>query len=139
MNNEKKSFYMIVGESIEKERKRQKLSAEELGDRIGVKKKTIRRYETGEIRINMERLESIALALGISISSLVCNHDKDELNNDDLSIQKELQRMIDGLKSGKYASFDGQSIAELVEGDKELLTASLENSLLLAKRIAKKN
>lgn len=62
-----------------------------------------------------------------------------ELNNkDERDIQKELQRMIDGLNSqNSYAAFDGQGRDEMDEEDRELLTSSLENSLRLAKRLAK--
>lgn len=53
-------------------------------------------------------------------------------------IQKDLQKIIDNLESDNgYAAFDGQSIEDMDAEDKELLIASLENSLRLAKRMAK--
>lgn len=57
---------------------------------------------------------------------------------DEHDIEKKLQELISGLndKDG-YAAFDGQSLDEMDEEDRELLIASLENSLRLAKRIAK--
>lgn len=57
---------------------------------------------------------------------------------DERDIEKKLQELISGLndKDG-YAAFDGQSLDEMDEEDRELLIASLENSLRLAKRIAK--
>lgn len=62
-----------------------------------------------------------------------------ELNaKDERDIQKELQKMIEGLNSNNgYAAFDGQTLDDLDEEDKELLIASLENSLRLAKKLAK--
>ena len=46
--------------------------------------------------------------------------------------------MIDGLNNkGSYAAFDGQTLDDMDDEDRELLIASLENSLRLAKRIAK--
>lgn len=58
-------FYRIIGRNIEKYRKSKRISAEELGRRVGLTKKTIRRYETGEIRIINDRVIAIADALGI--------------------------------------------------------------------------
>lgn len=57
---------------------------------------------------------------------------------DEKDIQKELQRMIEGLESNSgYAAFDGQTMEDMDQEDKELLISSLENSLRLAKRLAK--
>ncbi|MED2763453.1 helix-turn-helix domain-containing protein [Bacillus thuringiensis] len=70
MDSEAKKFYITVGTNIERIRKKHKISAEELANRIGLTKKTIRRYETGEIRINMDRLESVANALNVPIDHL---------------------------------------------------------------------
>lgn len=57
---------------------------------------------------------------------------------DEKDIQIELQKMIDGLSSNSgYAAFDGENLDNMDEEDKELLIASLENSLRLAKRLAK--
>jgi repressor LexA len=58
-------FYKIIGRNIEKYRKAKGMSAEELGNRVGLTKKTIRRYETGEIRILNDRVIAVADALGI--------------------------------------------------------------------------
>jgi len=62
-----------------------------------------------------------------------------ELNSkDEKDIQKELEKMIEGLSSNSaYAAFDGETLEDMDEEDKELLIASLENSLRLAKRLAK--
>ncbi len=46
------------------------LSAEELGNRVGLTKKTIRRYETGEIRIINDRVLAIAEALDVDPADL---------------------------------------------------------------------
>lgn len=57
---------------------------------------------------------------------------------DERDIQKKLQEMIEGLNSKDgYAAFDGYDLDDMDEEDRELLIASLENSLRLAKRIAK--
>ncbi|MDA7025019.1 helix-turn-helix transcriptional regulator [Bacillus sp. CLL-7-23] len=57
---------------------------------------------------------------------------------DERDIQKELKKIIEGLEGNNgYAAFDGNTIDDMDEEDRELLIASLENSLRLAKRIAK--
>lgn len=59
-------------------------------------------------------------------------------SKDERDIQKNLQKIIDDLNSEDgYAAFDGNTLADMDEEDRELLIASLENSLRLAKRIAK--
>ncbi|MDC3412564.1 LexA family protein [Terrihalobacillus insolitus] len=63
-------FYKDVGARIENYRKINKLSAEELANRIGVTKKTIRRYELGEIRISHERMVELSNALNIDVNLL---------------------------------------------------------------------
>jgi repressor LexA len=63
-------FYKIIGKNIEKYRKLKGISAEELGNRVGLTKKTIRRYETGEIRIINDRVLAIADALDVDPSDL---------------------------------------------------------------------
>ncbi|MGN7309882.1 hypothetical protein ACTHQ4_02180 [Alkalicoccobacillus gibsonii] len=61
-----------------------------------------------------------------------------ELNaKDERAIQVELQNMIDGLSEDSYAAFGGQDLDEMDKEDRELLISSLENSLRLAKRLAK--
>ena len=63
-------FYKIIGKNIEKYRKLKGISAEEVGNRVGLTKKTIRRYETGEIRIINDRVLAIADALDVDPSDL---------------------------------------------------------------------
>lgn len=75
-------FYKKIGQNIEKYRKMKGLSAEELGNRVGLTKKTIRRYETGEIRIINDRVLAIADALDIDPADLYEGTDIVELADD---------------------------------------------------------
>jgi transcriptional regulator with XRE-family HTH domain len=61
--NEK--FYLILGKNIEKYRKSRGMSAEELGNRVGLTKNTIRRYEKGSIKVLNNRVVEIAKSLDI--------------------------------------------------------------------------
>lgn len=59
-------------------------------------------------------------------------------SKDERDIEKKLQEIINDLNgSDSYAAFNGQTLDDMDEEDRELLIASLENSLRLAKRIAK--
>ncbi len=66
-----KEFYTTVGKNIQKYRLAKNYSLEILGEKIGVQKKTVQRYERGEIKIDMNRLADIAEALGVSNSRLL--------------------------------------------------------------------
>ncbi len=78
----------------------------------------------------------------MKVAGYLDDNDKPKLpeltEKDERDIQKELEKIINGLKTGSgFAAFGGVDIDELDEEDRELLIASLENSLRLAKRIAK--
>ncbi len=66
-----KLFYLAVGENIKKYREIRGYSLQALGEKIGVTKKTIQRYENGEIKIDMNRLHDISEALRIEMSKLL--------------------------------------------------------------------
>ncbi|GGJ86328.1 transcriptional regulator [Lentibacillus kapialis] len=89
-----------------------------------------------------ETLELTADYFDVSTDYLLGRTDKkryyDLTEEDEKDIQNELQRMIDSMnnKSG-FAAADGSTMDELSEEDKELLLASLEQSLRIAKRVAK--
>ncbi|HLS08795.1 helix-turn-helix transcriptional regulator [Lentibacillus sp.] len=57
---------------------------------------------------------------------------------DERDIAKDLEKMIKNLSNDDaYSQFDGRAIDEMDKEDRELLIASLENSLRMAKRMAK--
>lgn len=139
----------VFGETLKKLRINKDLSIDELVNELNSKYETsisksmISRYENGQADPKMENVRIIADYFKVSLDELIgLNPKKDslpELNEkDEKDIQKELQKMIDGLNSNSgYAAFDGQTIDDLDEEDKELLLLSLENSLRIAKKIAK--
>ncbi|MGG3307369.1 XRE family transcriptional regulator [Paenibacillus lautus] len=66
-----KLFYLIVGNNIKKYRTIRNFSLQDLAERVGLTKKTIQRYENGEIKIDVDRLNEIAEALDVEIPKLV--------------------------------------------------------------------
>lgn len=76
--------------------------------------------------------------LGLDTKKKKANELPKLTTKDERDIQKKLEEIINSLNSTDgYAALDGRSIDELDEEDRELLITSLENSLKLAKRIAK--
>lgn len=63
-------FYKEMGERIKHYRNLSGMSLEELGNRIGVGKSTVRKYENALIKISHDRLEAISSALGIDVALL---------------------------------------------------------------------
>lgn len=133
---------MSVGESIKKQRKKAGFTQIQLAEKAKISRSYLADVERDRYNPSVETLKAIANALNISISELIQEQEIDfnpELTDkDERDIQKELQRMIDELTNkNSYAAFDGQPISDMDEEDRELLTTSLENSLRIAKRIAK--
>ncbi|MBO1513224.1 helix-turn-helix domain-containing protein [Metabacillus bambusae] len=119
----------------------------------GVPYTTIRSMiERNLTNASIDNVIKICKVLGVKVESLEkqeeikledkeddWNHKLPDLTSkDERNIQKELQKMIDGLNSNSsFAAFDGQGLEDLDEEDRELLLSSLENSLRIAKKLAK--
>lgn len=108
------------GRNILQARKKAGLTLEELGEKVGVSKATIKRYETGEItNIPSDRIELIAKATGVSESFIM---GWEELKEDNASFHaymlkdKKLQDMVK-----KYY--------QLSDNDKELINNMIDSLL----------
>ena len=122
--------------------KEKKITIAELERRSGISNGQIRKWDN--TTPGSDKLMAIADYLDVSTDYLLGRSDKKryyDLNEkDEQDIQKELQKMLDGLSTSGHAAFDGRTIDELSEEeleDRELLKASLESSIRLAKRVAK--
>ncbi len=62
---------MALNENILKSRKRNGLSQEQLGDKVGVTRQTISNWELGETTPNPEQLKSLSKSLSISKDELL--------------------------------------------------------------------
>ncbi len=71
MSNDTQNFYSSVGENIRKIRLIKNMSLQEVAEKVGLTKKAIQRYETGETKIDMFRLTDIAKALEVDMESLL--------------------------------------------------------------------
>jgi transcriptional regulator with XRE-family HTH domain len=69
-------------------RKERNLTQQEMADKVGLHVNQIRRYETGNAQPSLEALKKIALALNITIDSLVFD-DGERDPDEDLRLQFE--------------------------------------------------
>jgi transcriptional regulator with XRE-family HTH domain len=124
------------------------LSKKAFAEKIGIPPTTLRSMlERGIGNASVDNVIKVCKGLGITIEELenMANNETQknssglpDLNDkDERDIQKELEKIINNLSHDGYAAFDGQGIDDMEEEDRELLKASLENSLRLAKRLAK--
>jgi transcriptional regulator with XRE-family HTH domain len=124
------------------------LSKKAFAEKIGIPPTTLRSMlERGIGNASVDNVIKVCKGLGITIEELenMANNETQknssglpDLNDkDERDIQKELEKIISNLSHDGYAAFDGQGIDDMEEEDRELLKASLENSLRLAKRLAK--
>jgi transcriptional regulator with XRE-family HTH domain len=63
-------MYVTIGENIKKYRKLRNYSLQVLADKVGVTKKTIQRYETYQHKVDIDRLNQIAIALNVNVEKL---------------------------------------------------------------------
>lgn len=106
----------------------------------GISNGQIRRWNTSSPKI--DNIKKVADYFDVSTDYLLGRTEQrkyyDLTEKDERDIQKELQRLIDEMSNNSsYAAFDGAAYSDLDEEDRELLKMSLENSLRLAKRLAK--
>lgn len=109
-----------------------------------ISKSMLSRYENGQADPKMDVVRLLADYFNVTLDYLggitdepVRAFNPELTDKDERDIQKELKKMIEGLEGNSYAAFDGSTLEGLDEEDKELLIQSLENSLRLAKRLAK--
>lgn len=62
-----------VGQRIRDARKVQGLTQKELGEKIGVSKSVMSRYEHGEINFSIDALQKISTELGMSLEINIVN------------------------------------------------------------------
>lgn len=138
---------MFKPERLIEWRKKKKLTQEQLAQKVQTTKGTISNYENGHSTPPHETLVAIADVLGISTDYLLGRTDDPTppgekakpyyalTEKDQRDIARDLERMMSDLESNEAMAFYGEPIDEET---RRLIRISLENSMRLAKEMAKK-
>ncbi|VDG23709.1 helix-turn-helix domain-containing protein [Lactiplantibacillus mudanjiangensis] len=131
----------MISEQIKELRKQMRLSQRELSEKLSVSQQTVGSWETGRSEPNVEMINRLAVFFDVSTDYLLGKTEKkhyyDLTEKDERNIDKELENMMNGLDSKNSLSFF-QNGAELSDDDKELLKASMRQTLELSKQLAKR-
>lgn len=130
---------MGVNDKIKERRLELKLSLKDVANALGVAESTVSRYETKDIQnMGIDKIEALAKVLECSPGYLMGWEDNKttELSSKaEKDIKKALGETLEQLENSQDAlMFDGEPIDDET---RELLRSSLENSMRLAKKIAK--
>lgn len=135
---------MTLGENIRMHRKNAKLTQMELAQKANISRSYLADVERDRYNPSIDTIKALAAALNVPVTSLI-NEDDETLSQDqqlpeltekdELDIAKDLQKIMDSLENREGLMYDGEPMDEET---KELIKISLENSMRLAKKIAKK-
>lgn len=132
---------MNAGRRIAQLREEKGLSQLEFAHKVNINNSVMNRIEKGIRPIRDDELIAISKCLGVSIDYLLGNSTSKELPDsnlppltpkDERDIARDLENMIESL-DGSAAMGNAES-----DEDRELLRASLETAMKIAKRTAKK-
>lgn len=133
---------MSIGENIKKWRELRNLKQSELAELLGVSDKTVSSWEINRTEPKMGMVEKISAALNCKKTDIIGLDDDNIANDfqlsarDERDISRRLEKTLDDLENQQDAlMFDG---APMDDQTRELLKASLENSIRIAKINAKK-
>lgn len=142
---------MSLGSRIKKLRLEKGLTQEEIGKKLGMGRSNVGHIEHGRTMPSAEVLDKIADILGTTTDYLLGRTDDPYgqaqttpqseqpyyalTPKDEKDIAKDLEKIMADLDSDNALAFHGEP---LDEEDRELLRISLENSLRLARQLAKK-
>lgn len=130
-------------ERIKERRLKLEMSYQDLSDATGISKSTLQRYETGYIKkVPINQIEILAKALHTTPSYLmgwdntVTEAPSAPLTpRDERQIAADLEKMLADLDSKNAMAAMGGTVED--DEDRELLKASLQATMRLAKKIAK--
>lgn len=137
----------VLGNRLKQAREESRYTQLVAAKKLGISNGTLSGYEREYRDPDTDILNRMADLYDVSVEWLLGRTDEKQQRDTQLptltekeerDIAKDLEDMLKGLNSDDgYAAFDGISMDDMDEEDKELLIASLENSLRLAKRMAK--
>ncbi|MBR8659575.1 MULTISPECIES: helix-turn-helix domain-containing protein [Brevibacillus] len=134
---------MSLGANIKRFRKLRGFTQEMLARKANMSRSYLADVERDRYNPSVDTLKAIAGALNVGVNDLIDALDE-PVNNpvpgqltpkEERDIAKDLERIMENLESDNALAFHGEP---LDEETKRLLQISLENSLRLAKELAKK-
>lgn len=135
---------MNFGQRLRKLREEKKITQKELSKILNVSESAIGMYERGEREPNFETVDKIASFFEVETDYLLGRTDLIResgvpyyalTEKDERDIAKDLERMMSDLESDEAMAFHGEPMDDET---RELIRISLENSMRLAKEMAKK-
>ena len=126
---------MSIGDNIKKLREARNLKQSDLADMLGVSDKTISSWEINRTEPKMGMVEKISIALNCKKTDIIGISEPELTAKDEKDIAKRLEAALEDLENQQEAlMFSGEP---LDDHTRELLKASLENSIRIAKINAK--
>lgn len=92
---------MTVGERIRQRRLELKMTMDELGEKIGVQKSAINKYEKDDIDMKASKIKALHDVLGLSYLELLDDEDSEELqlltayNSADSTTRSNVRKILD--------------------------------------------
>ena len=117
------------------------VTAYRLSQEIGVSQSTLSDWKRGRSTPKLDKLQKIADYFGVTVDFLMTGSEQEKdfdpklTSKDERDIIKKVDDILSQLNSGESLMFDGEPMNEETM---ELLRASLENSVKMAKITAKK-
>ena len=126
---------MSIGDNIKRLREARNLKQSDLADMLGVSDKTISSWEINRTEPKMGMVEKISIALNCKKTDIIGISEQELTPRDEKDIAKRLEAALSDLENQQEAlMFSGKP---LDDNTRELLKASLENSIRIAKINAK--
>lgn len=104
---------MTIGEKIKARRKELGMTTEELGQKIGVQRSAITKYEKGRVDLKSSQLQEIARALDVPPASLLDDEDPDQERLEALHQNPRLGLLFD--RSRKMSHEDVEFMLQMAD------------------------
>lgn len=139
-----RKIHMSLGQRLKAERERRNWSQKFVAEKVGITNTVLSNYERNYRDPDTETLRKLADLYEVSVDYLLGRDSKNDLpeltEKDKRDIKKDLESIINNLENPNdgYAAFDGQTLDDMDDEERELLINALEQSMKIAKQIAKK-
>lgn len=133
----------MLGDKIKKLRKLQKINQQQLADAVNLSRSAISMIESNRNGASPDKLREIADFFGVTVDYLL-SADEANGNIEEIKISKKAEKDIEKALAQTLEDLENSQDGLMFSGEplddetRELLKISLENSMRLAKQIAKK-